>query len=687
VRIDPAGMMRGLRGTARRAATAARAHPLRSALLLTALGALPVLLLLTPGFQSNDDAAMRAIVDGSAYGERLPHLVFSNALIGVVLSGLYGLTGGFPWYAAYLYLAHATALAALLYLVLADERPGAGLRSAGLVGILSGFHLWAWVDLQFTSASLLLAASGVLLHLARSDRAASWAIPICGGLMLGISSLIRWRSLQAVVLLAIPLVGWTLRRIPWRRQAVFAGAALAVVLTGSVFQAAYYAGDADRHDYRAYNAVRGGLHGSTGLADTGDPAVLAAVGWSENDLAMFDSWFLTDEDRYDLTALRALDDAIGSSVRSLRSAARVAAGHADAPLEIVRLLLVTALLAAAALSGRRARRMGLATAVWFTLVVGALILFSRLPPRVAVPILGFLALSLLLLPGTSGLLPERGDRLRRGIAVLVIAAGVASVGVGLMAARDRSSAHEHAAHRLEVIARDLPALDPGGLFVSWGVQLPLSAALPLERGPLHELPLVTLGWQQHSPMHRSWLEQHGIDDLYLAIGSREDVYLPLGADRLGTLYLRYLEEHYGFTGLLRPVDRVASLTVYDLAVSFEIDDAGATLVEHRPDGSSTRYPLGGRSIVGTATVTLTPDEATIAGQAADRSETGPVERFLVMQDGTGTALLLPHESRGRFADRLDLDRSLRLGFTTTVPGGGEIRVFALSGDAAAEISR
>ena len=92
-------------------------------------------------------------------------------------------------------------------------------------------------------------------------------------------------------------------------------------------------------------------------------------------------------------------------------------------------------------------------------------------------------------------------------------------------------------------------------------------------------------------------------------------------------------------------------------------------------------------MAGVVTVTATPDGATVTEQAADRTGPGAVDRILIMPDGSTAALLLPHEPRGRFADRLGLPRGARLGFTTTVPGDGEIRVFALSGEAAAELRR
>ena len=167
-----------------RLGTSLRSRPLLCALLISAVLAAGFVLLLNPGYETNDDVGMQWVVDGTQ-GRPLPHLVFGNVLVGLVLRTLYRAVDWFPWYGLYLYLVHWAALLAVVYLVLADRRDRAWVRFTALGGILALFHLSMWMELQFTSAALLLGTSGLVLYAAtsatrrgpgRSSPPASWSV-------------------------------------------------------------------------------------------------------------------------------------------------------------------------------------------------------------------------------------------------------------------------------------------------------------------------------------------------------------------------------------------------------------------------------------------------------------------------------------------------------------------------------
>ena len=185
----------------------------------------------------------------------------------------------------------------------------------------------------------------------------------------------------------------------------------------------------------------------------------------------------------------------------------------------------------------------------------------------------------------------------------------------------------------------------------------------------------------------------GIDDLYLAIGSREDVYLPLPNPAFGRRYLTYLEEHYGFRGLLRPKWEYSGFTIFDMAVSYEIDGPAQVIIESHPDGTATRYALGGGSIVGGTRFKVLPDATLVLGRAADRREPGPVDHIVVFGDGQVVAIALPADKPpgplvARWADHLGLPDAEHLGIEIKVPDdtAADLRVFALSDGRAAEIT-
>ena len=229
--------------------------------------------LLAPSLYMSDDVSMAAFVDGSYTGEPVPHMVYTNVAVGLVLHSLYGAAGSVPWYGIYLFAAHFVALTVILYVVLADRRPGRGWRLLAVAAWLAVFGLWMGTQITFTQVSMLLGSAGVLLYLSRATLAqVHWAVVVAAGAVLGAAFLIRAQSLWAVLVLSLPLLLLAVRRVPWRRQVLFAATAAAVLLFGWAVQTVYYADRPDWQEYSAFNAARGRLEWAVeqGVVDEGD---------------------------------------------------------------------------------------------------------------------------------------------------------------------------------------------------------------------------------------------------------------------------------------------------------------------------------------------------------------------------------------------------------------------------------
>jgi hypothetical protein len=646
---------------------ALRAHPLLWALVLSMVIAALFVLTLNPGYGTNDDVGMQSAVDGSM-GEPSPHLVFSNVLIGLLLSTLYRAADSFPWYGLYLYLAHFASLLAVVYVVLAVRRSRLWVRLASLAAVLAVFHLPMWMQLQFTSTAILLGASGVMLFFAVAEaHPTPWGAIVAGGAMVGFSSWIRWHSAWVVILLALPALALAFRHIPWRHLTVFASVAATTILAGSVAQAVYYAGQPDWQAYFEFNATRGILHQSSDLTAL-DPAVLAAVGWSKNDLAMFRRWFYTDAQVHQAGDLEVIAATLPSSFRA-RDGWTALADQGEGWRGALRLTVVASLAAFAWVEGsRRARALVLASVAAFAAIAFVVAGEAKLPERVAAPMLAFLPLVFLAAPqmGERGGLPGTGSAggiWKTGLA-LVSAAALVGGAVNAHALDQDNTSRD--ANRRNILT-GLQAVDPDALFVSWGGQLPLGtgSVSPWEASP-DGSDLLPLGWQQRSPLHRALLARHGIDDLFAAIANRGDIYLPLRSPELRQRYLLYLRQHYGFAGLLRPVARVGTLSVYNLAVDYRVDDQAGALIEHHLDGSFISYPLDSPGIAHQA-VAVRPQDGglTVAGRAA-------ADLVVVTSRGKAIALVLP-EGNGAFSAKLARSRT-------------NLRLFALSAGRAAEVT-
>ena len=637
------------------------------------------MLTLDPAYETNDDIGMQGVVAGS-YGTPLPHLIFSNVLIGLVLKSLYSAAGGFPWYGLYLYLLHFVSLVALFYAVLSDRRGPSRLRMLALAGVLALFHLQMWMQLQFTSTALLLGASGLVLYAAAAREGGRRRVFFAAGVMVGLAPLVRWESLPALALLGLPVLVVFVRRVPWRRQALFAATAAVVVLGASLAQAAYYQGKPEWRAFFAFNHVRGVLHQSTALGEIG-PELLDQIGWSRNDLTMFAGWFFNDESVYETGDLQAIADSLPPTVAPATTLAALRPLREGAD-DLVRLGLLAALGTLAWVEGgRRGRWLVLLSTATCAATLLGLAVFAKLPNRVALPIVAFPALLFLIRPDSR---PEAGrGRPGRGTAAAqaaVAAVAVAALVVGSLTAQSLETRHHEADAYLRRILGQFEAIDPDGLFVSWGAQWPLgnSALSPWRRGGLGGPARLALGWPTGSPMQHKWMARWGITDLYTAIALRPDVYLPLRPHGLGNLYLTYLQEHYEFEGLLRPVGRAGPFVVYNRAVSYEV--ANHRLIEHRLDGTSVAFPLDSERLPGSWF--LVPQKnrgATVVGAGGSTIQGAPIDLIVVTHRGQAVALVLP--SGGSFGESLGLPQSW-----AQVPSPRQVRVFAIYDGRAAEIS-
>ena len=353
-------------------------------------------------------------------------------------------------------------------------------------------------------------------------------------------------------------------------------------------------------------------------------------------------------------------------------------------------------------------------------VAAALLFFFKLPGRVAIPMLSFFALLLIALPEAAA--PDAGirsggpgstaglawrafrsagwsrreyapasliTRVAVVVSAVVLVAGLADAvaGAGQRRAGDRSLDQD--------LAR-FTELDPEGTFISLGNALDIGRRSPWHAPVLPSPRLIGLGWQQRSPIFHKHLAEIGVDDLYLAFGSREDIYLPLRAEPSAAFahrYLTYLEEHYGFTGLLRPKAELGDFVVFDLAVAYQVDDLARVVIERRPDGSEVRYPFVEDAIVGIAHPHADPGVLRLVGWAVDLDAGGPVDHIVAFNGTRAVAVAIPTTEPSapaaiRHLRTMGLTDQDGLGFAFTVAGASDrgLRVFALSGGRATEIT-
>lgn len=114
-------------------------------------------------YLTNDDMYLQSIVAGELSGTPNAHMIYSSALLGVILSGLYRMNAGIPWYGLYLVLVCAFCYWIILYRCLSR----AGNNNTKMIVIFSFSLISSCVFfrhvamIQYTVVSALAGASAV----------------------------------------------------------------------------------------------------------------------------------------------------------------------------------------------------------------------------------------------------------------------------------------------------------------------------------------------------------------------------------------------------------------------------------------------------------------------------------------------------------------------------------------------
>ena len=590
-----------------------RRHDLRLLCLSAAASAACLaiaLLIVTLGFESNDDVGMAQIVSGVTTGTPSPELIFSNILIGSVLTFLYRLTDRVNWYTLYLLATHWAALTGLLWAFLR-------LRPARTTVILFAllfceFEVALLLRLQFTSTAILAAVSGVLLLLSRDEAggrhtATSLAY---GAALVVLAGLIRPDAMYYSLVLLLPLLVY--EAVFFRRWRPFAAIGLCVVAVAAASAADewHYRSDPAWREFMAYNRARAFIHDLPIVAyEHNSRFFFDRIGWSYTDWGMFTNWFFTDRETYSRPKLEAvLDRFEGSTWR--RSKPDTYLAESLRPLSVFPPMLYANLVLALVLAAGSRLRVLLVVVAEYLLLDGLLMtfaLYAKLPTRVVLPAYYSAAAAVFyvvfreaslrrhLLP-----LPFTWDRLRPLKAVAATAFAVyyalAFFDVTLIDA-SRSDFNRRDQQVLALFVHTLReryvANDPHAVFLNWGGRFPMFFTAPLDNyAEIRDLRMLGLGWNIHSPPFDAAVARLGLSDLYQATYTLPNVYLFAVPYSLQQLQ-RFVQEHdrqaivvkradHLLADSDRPPDYFATdFSVYQMAPQ---TDSASTVPEAAPGG-------------------------------------------------------------------------------------------------------
>ncbi len=275
-----------------------RGDLMKASFAVMATASLIAVLLLTivPRYETCDDITMMRIVSGDLSGDPEPRAIFLHPLVGAALAGLYGTTQRIDWYALHLVVAQTLSLATIL---LAFWRKGATpLRTLLFLLFFYFFASRFLILLQFTTTAFVVGFSGVLALATTAGCSAPSrrVLAAAGVLLLGWSSMIRFDAAALALLFGLPILFWQ----TWRKrspQVLFLIACIFLLLTlvrigGEI----PYRLDPDWAVFRRYVANHGKMFLDRFSVHVA--AVAESVGWSRNDIVMFQQFFYPCPETY-----------------------------------------------------------------------------------------------------------------------------------------------------------------------------------------------------------------------------------------------------------------------------------------------------------------------------------------------------------------------------------------------------
>ncbi|HOO28733.1 MAG TPA: hypothetical protein PLU43_09725, partial [Lachnospiraceae bacterium] len=253
-----------------------------------------------PFFEENDDAFLAMLAEG-AYGMREDHLIYVNAVLGKLLTGVYGLIPGIRWYSILQYLFLFAAYCIMTYLLGVQRK-----RPLLSFLLLLGTFYETYVSLQYTKTAAVVTAAGYLLlfeivrikkEIGRFPRLfflPAYTLLLYGALLRGSAFL-----LASIPMLFVGLYEWhCFYRKEERKEfvKVFVPVFCVVALLFAADHMAYE-NDAEWKTFLAYNNTRMELldYRYDLLDYSANGRQLEELGISENDALLYLTWQFGDD--------------------------------------------------------------------------------------------------------------------------------------------------------------------------------------------------------------------------------------------------------------------------------------------------------------------------------------------------------------------------------------------------------
>lgn len=508
----------------------------------------------SPQYQTNDDAVMNMFASGKGIIQQPSEfLLFQHYFIGRTLKSLYLHHPDIPWYGlflyAYLFISSVTSGYALLRI-----HPKLNIFGLWVAGVVV-FYLITLLSPQFTICAGFLGATGIMLLFSicckprHSSKIEQWGGICVSSLLLVLSGMVRFQSLELILCLMLPCSFYLLVK---QRNQFFRGflpvicGTFCIAILLSWWNQHYYAHSRGWVNFFQYNKLLVNFMDRERIIwDKTTEPLFQKIGWSKNDLQMIHSWFYLDSTIYRVDHLAFLAKNIP---RIPRSKFHWRGILTELQYTFFSSYGILTLMGFGLLFYQRTYSMRISAISIFLLYCGLFIgisLLEKIPIfRVYLVMLFACWIMSMLFYAVEESNKPANRKKPFMITILVFSLCFA---ITINEIRRIVKLDYLQTSKFEELKDDMIRLNPHNnqLFVSWANCFPYEFfQLPLSAKPINEqMQTVLLGAGNHEPHVQNRLSAFRISNLYQSFYQRDDIFLVADETRL-PLLTSYIQEHY-----------------------------------------------------------------------------------------------------------------------------------------------
>ena len=277
-----------------------------------------ILLLCNIKYEVSDDFIMEMVASGVYTGQPDSHIMFSNVLLGWILTLFYRIPSNISWYFWGQMLLCLGSYLAITYVLTHSLQPGAAVFTTLVLTAFTARDLY--ILPQFTKTAIAASMGGLMLLIWAVFHRKGWKLSLLGGILALLGALVRQKAFYIAVAFAGILVlyesirvlrseKWNIREILLR--AWIPGAVLLAVVFGcGIVDNFSYTADSDYSYYRAFTKTRAQILDYTWLTYEECQQDFEAMGLSENDYNMILGWDFADPEVFSLERMEQVRDII-----------------------------------------------------------------------------------------------------------------------------------------------------------------------------------------------------------------------------------------------------------------------------------------------------------------------------------------------------------------------------------------